>query len=195
MPSIINTGKRASGPVTTIATLAQGWFRGYNDEAGYVAKKSWKDAIKDRMGQWKTDTYGWLGARSYNIYDGDESNPDQYEKGLDGMAHDDSYPKDVEAFEWKVMLHHPGERGDMSDKRNTMIRVTHRYIEFFGRKVAFNDLIDDVFHQGVIDLYIALLGRNPESEDVIEKWRMGSAGNLDIVRQGILGSDEYRNKQ
>lgn len=174
--------------------LEESYILGHNDEVTFVAKKRFIDAIKVRGGQWITDTYGWLFARSHNIFEGDEKNPRQYEKIIDGGCHNDDYPKDNEAFEWRIMGHYNGERGDMSTKRNCFFRVTEDYIEFYGKKVAFNDLKGENLRQAVINMYQALLGRPPESEAVIETWIAGSGQNLDIIRQGIMGSPEYKRR-
>lgn len=184
----------ASDEAKVLHELEEMYVLGHNDEVSYVAKKRFKDAIKDRMGQWITDIYGFLGARSYNLFEGDEKNPRQYEKFLVGVRHNDDYPKDNEAFEYIIMGHYNGERGDMTSRRNAFLRVTEDYIEAFGKKIAWNDMSFDAFRAGVIDLYINLLQRNPESEAVIEEWRRNSAGNLDFVRTHIKLSDEYKAK-
>lgn len=183
-----------SNDAIKLFSLHEGQVLGHNDEVTLVAKPDWVDAIKLRMGRWLHIPTGWLGLVSYNLFEGSYDNPRQYEKAIVGVCHDDDYPKDVEAFEWRVMLHHPGARGDMSTRDNCMIRVTHRFIEVFGKKVYFNDNEQNMFAMEVTKLYIVLLGRNPESLAVIEEWRRGSGGNLDIVRQGIMDSPEYQDK-
>lgn len=171
-----------------IERLHESTLMGRNDETFLVPRKSFVDATKHRLGAWLRHPFGWLGGYSFNIFDGDEDDPVQYEKVLVGVRHDDDFPKDVEAFEFVVMGHYPGERGDMG-RRHEWLRVTSQYVEAFGQRIATNG--GDAFAAGVTELYRTLLFRDPEP-GVIETWRASTGGNLDIVRQAILGSEEYQ---
>jgi len=177
------------GPISTIARLARGWFYGHQDEVSIVPDRDFIDCTKYRGGSWWPS--GWLVALSGNVFGGSESNPTQWEKGKWGIRHNDDYPKDTEAYEIVGFLQLPGGRDDITDI--VVMRITTDYVEAFGRKVFYNDRQGpDAFVQGVTALYQALLGRSPESAEVIESWRASTGGNLDLVRQGILGSPEYR---
>lgn len=183
-----------AGPISTIATLAKAWFYGHQDETSLVPFKGFIDCIKHRVGMWLRpdgDRGGWLGAVSFNLYDGDEANPTQYEKFLVGVRHDDNFPKTTEAYELVVLGHRPGERGDMDDRRNAFLIINSRWVEFFGRRIFFND--EDSFAVIVTGMYQSMLFRDPE-DGAVEGWRVASGGDVDIVRQGILGSPEYAEK-
>src|SRR3990167_5602446 len=173
-----------AGPISTIARLATGWLYGHRDEITIVPEKGFVDCTKYRGGGWFGG--GWLTALSGNLFGGSESNPDQYEKGKWGIRHDDDFPKETEAYEIVGFLQMPGGRDDATDL--CVIRITTQFVEVFGRRVFYNDRQGlDAFVQGVTALYQAFLGRSPESAEVIESWRASTSGNLDLVRQGILG--------
>lgn len=175
-----------------IARLHRATFQGGNDEVEIVPDpQAEPDAVKYRGGAVLSTVFGWLLAHSHNVYEWAGGVLRRYEKGLDGVRHDDDYAKHVEAFEYVWLLHNPGERGDMGQRQEVM-RCTHRGFYVFGKLIASRENVPDVMRQGIIDLYRALLLRDPESEAVIETWRTGSGGNLDVVRQGILGSPEYQ---
>lgn len=173
-----------------IERLHESTLLGRNDETFLVPRKSFVDASKHRLGAWLRHPFGWLGGYSFNVFDGDEADPTQYEKALIGVRHDDDFPKDVEAFEVIVLLHGPGARGDMG-RRQEVLRITSQYVEVFGRKVFVQE--GDAFAAGVTELYRALLFREPEP-GVIETWRASAGGDLQVVRQAILGSAEYHEK-
>lgn len=145
-----------------------------------------RDVVKYRGSSPYPD--GWLVAFSGDYR---PENGPRYEKVLFGVRHDDDYPKDVKAYEFCVFVQDP--EGTEDETMRCVLRVSSKRLEVFGKTLATYSGPGE-FSVGVTLLYRELLGRDPESAAVIEGWRVYSDGNLALVRQGIMGSPEYKAK-
>jgi hypothetical protein len=137
-PAVVGTNGDSAGsalrgvPETqTIATMPAAWLRGHVNEISLDQNPDKEDPTKIRQGAFKPT--GWLAIISGDRLEGDPLRPRRLEKGFFGIRHDDDYPKDIEAFEFALILVEPGQDGDPAQQ--TRLRITTNYIEYNGRRV------------------------------------------------------------
>lgn len=118
--------------MSVIAELPEAYLRAHKNEISLDQKPTFEDPVKFRQGAFKPT--GWLSIISADRLEGDPEQPRRLEKALYGIRHDDDYPKDVEAFEFALIVVDPDKDGDAAQK--IRLRITTNYIEFNGQKLG-----------------------------------------------------------
>ena len=167
-----------------IVDMGRAWFRAGDspgsNETFLDAKPDTRDPVKHRMGTFDKGNY--YGAFSGDLLVGNPEEPTRLEKVLVGLKPDDD-PESREVMEhggsFEVRCQRPNTRedGTMSPPG---LRVTSRWIELFGKKVARRN--DD----GSVDISAFPSSANTDtiySQNRNYELRMQNDGNLVIYRR------------